>query len=57
MAESIRRMTIPEETAYAIGQEDAESGVPLSTPLGFSNEEKLAYERGYLNFAGETVNG
>lgn len=54
----IRRMTQPEETAYAIGQQDAESEiVPQPNAYCFNHEEKLAYERGYTNHAGEMVNG
>jgi hypothetical protein len=55
----IRRMTQPEEVAYAQGSRDAEEGQPLATRShGFkTHDEMSAYERGYYNYAGEAVNG
>jgi hypothetical protein len=47
-------MSEGEQLCYELGSRDAAWGLN-STPIGLSHQERLMYEQGYHNHAGETA--
>jgi hypothetical protein len=53
-----RRMTAAEQEAYEAGHQDAAAGKEMACCVGgrrTDRQQRLAYERGYRNHAGESV--